>query len=233
MKVAVMQPYFMPYLGYFQLIKAVDIFVYYDDVNYIKSGWINRNRILINKEAKYFTVPLIDASSFRMIKDIEIKYESKAYKNLLKTLELNYKKAPYFNDVFHLFEHLLTSKVDSISELAIMGNNSICQYLGIETKFKISSKDFSETKGLERTERLFQICHQLNAEHYINSIGGSDLYSKDTFQEKGIKLDFIQPFKTEYEQFGGEFIPWLSMIDVLMFNSVEAVNEMLDNFELV
>lgn len=232
-KVAVMQPYFMPYIGYFQMIKAVDYFVFYDDVNYIKGGWINRNRIKANNEAKYFTVPLISSSPNRLIKDIEVKTNSKEYANLKKTVIQNYAKAPYFEAVMPLIDRILVDESNTIAALAMQSIVVFSAYLHLQTTFKIASVDFSTTKGEERTQRLFSICSELNATTYINAIGGIELYDKDQFLTQDIQLQFIQSKGIVYNQNATTFIPWLSMLDVLMYNSVEEVNVMLDQYELI
>ncbi|UTF94156.1 WbqC family protein [Elizabethkingia anophelis] len=233
MKAGVMQPYFFPYIGYFQMIKAVDCFVFYDDVNYIKGGWINRNRILINNDAKYITVPLNEASSNKLINEICIKHESKEYRNIIKTIIQNYGKAPYFEEVFSLINKVINSDVKNISELAIKSVTEVCKYLNIETRFKISSEYFRDTKGLDRTQRLLAICKRLNAAQYINAIGGLELYSKKDFICENIELKFMQPSSVYYKQFGDEFFGGLSIIDVLMFNSPEEINIMLSQYKLI
>jgi hypothetical protein len=233
MKVAIMQPYFFPYIGYFQMIKAVDAFVFYNDVNYIKQGWINRNRLLVNKEAKYITIPLKRLSSFSLIKNIEINPELKEYKTMLKTIEMAYKKAPYFHAVFTLVKEVLNKEYKTLDEITIQSIKRCCEYLDIKTQFYIASKDFANTKGLERVERLQTICKQLNANHYINALGGQELYTKEDFAKENIQLQFIQSKPINYQQFNNEFVPWLSIIDVLMFNSKEEIKELLNQFELI
>jgi hypothetical protein len=233
MKVAIMQPYFFPYIGYFQLINAVDYFVFYDDVNYIKQGWINRNRILVNNEAKYITIPLKKLSSFIPIKNIEINPELKEYKTMLRTIEMTYKKAPYFHAVFTLVNEVFNKEYKTLSEITFQSIKSCCEYLDIKTKFHISSVEFATTKGLERAERLQAICKQLNANHYINALGGQELYTKEAFAKENIQLEFIQSLPIEYKQFENDFVPWLSIIDVLMFNSPEEIQSMLNKYDLV
>ena len=233
MKVAIMQPYIFPYIGFFQMIKAVDIFVFYDDVNYIKGGWINRNQININNKATYFTVPLKNSSSFKKINEIEILKESRDYTKIIKSIEQAYKKAPYYEKVMPIIKDVISSDSQTISELSIESIQVISNYLQLKTEFKVSSMDFSYTIGLERSERLIEIVKECNGNQYINAIGGKNLYSKEHFNNYGIELSFIQPHRIDYQQFDNEFIPWLSIIDVLMFNSPAKVNEMLDQFQLI
>lgn len=228
-----MQPYIFPYIGYFQMIKAVDVFVFYDDVNYIKGGWINRNKININSNSTYFTIPLKNSSSFKKINEIEIFKESKDYNKIIKSIEQAYKKAPYYEEIMPIIRDVLNSDYQTISELTIESIQVISNYLQIDTVFKVSSLDFSYTINLERSERLIEIVKKCDGNQYINAIGGKDLYSKAYFKNHGIELNFIEPQRIEYQQFGNEFIPWLSIIDILMFNSPAKVNELLGQYDLV
>jgi len=230
MRIAVMQPYFFPYIGYFQLVNLVDKFVFYDDVNFIKNGWINRNRIIINQKASYFTIQLKNASSFKKINEIE--FTDKRHK-LLKTLEMAYKKAPYYNSVMPMVEDVLKYETNKISNLAIYSVIKTSNYLGFNTDFDISSKSYAETQGLNKAERLIEICNQNKINNYVNAIGGKELYAKDTFKKSNVNLLFIKSKINEYKQFNNEFIPGLSIIDILMFNSIEETNKMLNSYELI
>lgn len=233
MKVAVMQPYFFPYIGYFQLINAVDVFVFYDDVNYIKKGWINRNRILVNGKDKLFTIPLKDASQNKIINEGDILLESPEVGKILETVKQNYRKAAFFPEAFPIIEKVFRSEKSNIGDLAILSVQAVNEYLGITTILKRSSMDFAHTKGLERAERLIAICKQVRAEKYINAIGGQELYTKAYFASEGIDLKFIKSEPIHYKQFDNDFLPWLSIIDVLMFNSVDDSRKMLTNYTLL
>lgn len=233
MTLAVMQPYIFPYIGYFQLINAVNTFVFYDDVNFIKNGWINRNRILLNSKDHYITIPCLKVSSFKLINEVNFDQNNKEFKKLLKTIEQAYKRAPYFDEVFSLVESVLDNPTNKISELAERSVIEICQYLGIKTQFKVSSVAFPETKGMEKADRLISICKKEKAAYYINPIGGMELYEKSYFKKDEIQLSFIKSLPMKYDQFGNEFVPWLSIIDVLMFNTPEEIQELLLKFELI
>jgi hypothetical protein len=234
--IAVMQPYIFPYLGYFQLINAVDEFVFYDDVNFIKQGWINRNQILNNNKALSFSIPLEKVSSFKSIQDTNINFNSYAKwkKKFLKTLEQNYSKAPYFESIYNLVHEIIEDpKSESISELAIRSNKYVSDYLGLKAKFKKSSEYFYDSKKLERTERLLNIGNKLRAKAYINALGGQELYDKSDFKACDIDLYFLNPNLKPYKQFSEEFVPGLSIIDILMFNSKEECIELLNDYKLV
>lgn len=226
---AIMQPYFFPYIGYFQLINAVDEFVFYDDVNFIKQGWINRNKILINDTEIFFTVPLRKASSFSLIKDTEIHpiLFGKWKKKFLKSIEQAYKKAPYYEAVFPIVEDILYEEISTMSELAIKSVEETTRYLDMKTTFLISSEQFSETKNLGRTPRLKEICRRQKAEKYVNLIGGKELYDVIDFASDNIQLSFLKPKIKEYPQKSNGFVGGLSILDVLMNNSSQEVKRLL------
>jgi hypothetical protein len=234
--IAVMQPYIFPYLGYFQLIKAVDEFVFYDDVNFIKQGWINRNQILNKNTALGFSIPLEKISSYKTIKETHINLNSYAKwkKKFLRTLEQNYLKAPYFDAIYNLVYRIIDSpESNSIADLAIKSNEQIANYLDIQTKFIKSSEQFSDSRSLERTHRLFNICHKQHADTYVNALGGQDLYQKSDFASNDLRLYFLKATLKSYKQFDGDFVSGLSIIDVLMFNSKDQCLELLNDYKLV
>ena len=228
-----MQPYFMPYIGYFQMIKSVDTFIFYDDVNFIKQGWINRNRILLNNKDFLFTIPLHNATSFSLIKDtlLNEKFYPIWKVKFLQSIAQNYKKAPHFEVVYSLISTVLNTNCQSISELAIESVKMVSGYLNLNTEFYVASERYQNIQ-LEREKRLIAICKNENATNYINAVGGKELYSKEVFKANGIELQFIASKPIVYKQFKDDFIPWLSIIDVLMFNSVAEVNELLNKYEL-
>ena len=230
MKLAIMQPYFFPYIGYFQLINAVDKFIFYNDVNFIKGGWINRNRILIHGKAHYITVQLKNASSYRLISETEFKDSNNV---ILKTININYKKAPFFNEAWQIIEDSFNVKTNMISELAINTIKSVCNYLKIDKVFEFSDLHYTKTKDLNREKRILKICQLNNADTYINPIGGMELYNKQDFEKEGIELKFLKTKDIVYKQFNYEFVPNLSIIDVMMFNSKEEIKSMLNEYELI
>lgn len=227
-----MQPYFLPYIGYFQLINAVDRFVIYDDVNFIKKGWINRNNILVNGNASLITVPLKEASQNKLIKEIQTSEEDNWRDKFLKTIGLSYKKAPFFPEVFGLFKKNIQSQEQSITGLNLSFFEAICDYLKMPVDFVQSSSVYNNTH-LKGQDRILDICLREYASDYINPIGGMELYSKDKFRDKNIKLHFINSLNIEYKQFNNHFVPWLSILDVLMFNPVEEVKKLLNEYKLL
>ncbi|MCG9909994.1 MAG: WbqC family protein [Flavobacteriales bacterium] len=234
MKLAVMQPYLFPYIGYFQLINSVDKIIMYDDVNYIKNGWIDRNRILVNSNPIYFKVPLKDTSSFKKICETEINYAiySKWKDKLYKTIELSYKKAPNYKNVFELITETFEKKYMNVGQLATQSINNTSKYLGIKTKIEITSTIY-KNESLQRTERLINFCKIEGAKTYINLVSGKELYDKNNFNIRQIELNFISPMLNEYKQLKNTFIPGLSIIDVMMFNSKEEITYMLTQYKLI
>ena len=232
MKVAIMQPYFLPYIGYFQLINAVDKFVIYDDVNFINRGWINRNNVLINGKKSYINVPLKEASQNKLINEIFISTDINWQRKMIRTIELAYKKAPFFLEVFSAFKKILESKNETISQLNANLIIAVCQYLCIDTSIQLSSSIY-ENKNLNGQERILDICLKEGAKQYINPIGGVDLYDSNYFDKAGVKINFIKSNHIAYTQHSDEFTPWLSILDVLMFNSKEKVSLFLNNYSLI
>lgn len=232
MKAGIMQPYFFPYIGYWQLMNAVDIYVIYDDVNYINRGWINRNRILINGKSNYIHLPLCGASQNKLINEIDILDNPSEKQKLLRALKLNYSKAPYFRNVYPFLENILKYNPKKAIHFFEYQIHMMAEYLNMKTKFLLSSsiKKNSELKG---ENKILEICKILGADTYINAIGGQKLYSREKFDNAGIKLQFLHTNEIYYRQFSQEFVPNLSIIDVMMFNSKEAIEEMLQEFSLL
>jgi len=233
MTVAIMQPYIFPYLGYFQLLNAVDTFVFYDDVNFIKRGWINRNKILVNGTEKLISFPCIQASQNKLINQVEIDLQQKEYKKLLQSISMAYKKAPYFDDVFPVLERVFYSKTTNIASLAMESVKEVINYLSINKTYKISSEAFSTSKGMNKQERLIHIAQSEKATTYINALGGQELYAKEDFKKQGIDLFFLKASLPKYPQFSEVFVPGLSIIDVLMMKHKDDVVNMLGKCELI
>lgn len=232
MKLAIMQPYLFPYIGYFQLVNAVDKFVFYDDVQYIKRGWINRNYILERGERKLLITLHLDKSSVKK-KINEIRVEDNS-KKIIKTIKQNYSKAPFFDSAFPLVEKVfkLASSGPLISEIASTSICEVSRYLGLKTNFLFSSGTYPETLGFGREGRPISICKIEGAEIIANPIGGENLYNKDDFRQAGVALFFLKTNEVKYPQFKNKFVPNLSIIDVIMFNPKEQIISLLNNYEL-
>lgn len=232
MKIGIMQPYFIPYIGYWQLLNAVDKYVIYDDVNYIKGGWINRNKILVNKTPQYFNIPMLGASPNKLINEVGVNHDQNVIKKNLRIIEAAYGKAPYFAEIFPLVEAMLRCGKDDIASYIAASTQIICKYLDIKTELIISS-DIKKDNNLKGQEKVLEICRILNATDYYNAIGGRELYSFEEFEKRGIKLHFLKRNEIRYQQFGDEFYPDLSILDVMMFNPVEKIKEMLNDYTLI
>lgn len=226
MKIAVMQPYFLPYIGYFQLMAAVDRFVILDDVHFINRGWINRNRLLLHGSPHMFTVPLRAASQNRRISDIDVVDEPQWRERLIRTVRQAYSRAPLFQKVFPMFERMVSFQRIHLKDYLLNALTEVTSYLNIPVEVVKTSADYrnSELKGWRR---IVDICRKENADTYINPIGGTDLYPREEFQSQGINLYFLQSRKITYSQGECPHVPWLSILDVLMFNDVATVQQFL------
>lgn len=233
MNLGIMQPYFMPYIGYFQLIHTVDEFIVYDNIQFTKRGWIQRNRILMNGTDYMFSLPLKKDSDYLDICERQLmdSFDVERVK-ILRKIESAYHKAPFFTLAMPIIEQCLNYEERNLFKFIYNSLRVVCEYLDITTRITISS-GLSSDRSLKGQERVISICQQFSADNYINAIGGKRLYSNERFAEIGIKLYFIKSKEIVYLQFDNKFVPWLSIIDVMMFNSVEQINKMLDNYELL
>lgn len=229
MKLAIMQPYLFPYLGYFHLIHAVDSFVVFDDVNYIKGGWINRNYILSQGQRLLITLPVRAASQHRLINELEFAGREE---KLLRTLRNCYSKAPQFDAVYPLIQDILLSSERNLARFLHDSLRRVCEYLDLNPRWHMSSA-LHKDPGLRGQAKILAICEELSATHYINAPSGQALYDRAAFNHRGIKLSFVQPRAVEYKQFSNAFAPNLSILDVIMFNDREQCNKMLGAYDLV
>lgn len=229
MTIGIMQPYLFPYIGYWQLINAVNTFVIYDDVNFIKQGYINRNSILSNGKSQQFTLELIGASSNKLINEISVGNNKN---KVLKTIKQNYSKAPYYNEIIIIIEEILNNEEKNLAKFIAFSLMRISSYLGINTKF-IFSSDIEKNNDLKAQDKVLEICNILQANKYINAIGGQELYSKEIFSKNKIELNFLKTKLVEYKQFSDQFVTYLSIIDILMFNDREKIIHNLNDFELI
>ncbi|MFC5520596.1 WbqC family protein [Polaromonas jejuensis] len=232
MKAAIMQPYFLPYIGYFQLISSVDLFVVYDNIKYTKKGWINRNRMLQNGKDVMFSLPLKSDSDYLDVWERELAADFSRDK-LLNQFKGAYRRAPYFAQAFPLIEQIVRHDEPNLFKFI---HNSIvrtCEHLGITTEIRISS-DIAIDHNLKNQEKVLALCEAVGASTYVNAIGGMELYSRAEFRTLDIELKFIESKPFKYAQFDNEFVPWLSIIDVLMFNPLDAIRECINsNYELI
>ncbi len=229
MKIAIMQPYFFPYIGYFQLMNAVDEFVIYDNVEFTKKGWINRNRVLVNGKDSYITLPLKSDSDFLHIRN---RCLSETWilerKKMLNRITESYRKAPNFETVFPIIEKIILFEEENLFKFIFNSINQIKDFLEIKTSIMISS-EIPIDHSLKKEKRIFEIAKKRGSTIYINPIGGMQLYLKDVFRDEGLELYFLKTGNITYSQFNNDHVPYLSIIDVLMFNSKEQIKEYLNS----
>jgi len=233
MKLSVMQPYLFPYIGYFHLIEATDKIIFYDDVSFIKGGWINRNRILMNANDFLFTIPLEKRSPNKLINEIAVSNIDQFKKTFLKQIQYAYQKAPFYKEVNEIVEQFFSKEYNNIADMAIASICIVYQYLDKELIWDKSSVFSPETKGLDKADRLVQLSRKSGCDHYINLKGGMELYDKSYFEKEGITLNFTESILKEYTQFNHNFVPWLSIIDVLMFCEKEEVLDQFKSYQLI
>ena len=235
MTVAIMQPYFFPYIGYFQLIQAADRFILFNDVQYIRHGWINRNRILKpGGGIQYILMPLAAHARETLIKDIAVADDANNKEKVLRQIEHYKKTAPFYKDVRALLGDCFTTGECNITEMNAGYLKAVCDYIGINYKIEISSQmNFDYTQVHDAGEWALRMSEQLQATTYINPPGGKDLFDKAKFEQSNIRLQFLQPALNEYDQRRETFEPGLSIIDVMMFNGPAAIKDLLTDYQLV
>ena len=236
MKLSIMQPYFLPYLGYFSLIKHTDEFILLDTVQFIRHGWIERNRILKPSDGwQYIMVPLKKYSRETIIKDIEINNDQQWKEKILAQLQHYKKQAPYFSNVIDILNEIFSKEYATIVDLNLASLKTVCNYLGINTPiqvFSLMNIDIEPANAPD--EWALNICKALgNVDEYWNPPGGQSFFDRKKYENAGINLKFHSAILTDYDQKRNVFTPGLSIIDVMMFNSVEEINKMLDNYELL
>lgn len=223
------QPYLFPYIGYWQLMNLADVYVVSDSMQYIKKGYVNRNSILIDGKKHLFTLEALGVHTDTLINEVQV---GNNRKKIAKSIYNAYVKAPYFKEVYPMIEEVLFYEEKNLARYLGNSLQKIAAYLEMDTKFIYLSELQGET-SLKAQERTIDINKRLNADHYINAIGGQELYSKDDFLNENIKLSFLKTENIEYKQFKNEFVPYLSIIDIMMFNSKEQIQEMLKAYSLV
>lgn len=251
MTLGIMQPYFFPYIGYFQLIHAVDTFILYGNLPFQKRTWMSRNRILIKGQSEQFIfVPLIGKSNSSLISETEINLSRSWRLKMLQTLFHNYTGSDYFEETFSALQPLILSDCQNLHDYNAAIIKGLCKVLRIQTLIRDdntpyipledslkaeygANKESTDVDEVQRkTQRIIRLCKQEQAQSYINLSGGVNLYSKDVFEKHAIRLSFIRRKDFSYGQFSKTFVPDLSIIDVLMHNGFLKTRELLDNYEL-
>lgn len=233
MKTAIMQPYFLPYIGYWQLMSSVDLFVVYDNIQYTKKGWFNRNQLLMNGKPLMFTLPLQKGSDYLDVRQRLIVNDVKPRTKILNQLKNAYSKAPMFSETYPLMHQLFKPDTFELN-LFEFTYNSI---LKIKEKFNIKTKIIKSSlididHSLKSQDKVIALCKAVNTDCYINMINGAGLYSTEDFNKAGLKLSFLKQHIKEYKQFNNNFVPYLSILDVMMFNDKQTVIDMMNEYTL-
>ncbi len=229
-----MQPYFFPYIGYWQLVHAADRFIFYDDVNYIVRGWVNRNRVLVNNEPKWVTVPLQGASQNRKICDTFLDPSPQWRVRTLKTIKSAYGRAPFFEEVFPMVEGLIGHQAVNLSDYLTHQIIALARFMDLNTEFLQSSSRHSSIRSSGQ-QRILDICKAEGADTYVNAKGGRSLYSRESFEDTGIDLRFVTPRLAPHsvaDKADGQYISDLSIIDALMQVGPHSMRPHLEAYDL-
>lgn len=233
MRLAIMQPYFLPYIGYFQLMAAVDRFVVYDNIQFSKGGWVNRNRIFVNGAAQLFSLPLRKDSDYLEIRQRFLAGNfPEARTKILRQIEASYRKAPMFQNAMPVVKCCFEHSEHNLFDFIYHSLQQIAAYLGISTPLIVSST-LQAGPSQKGEQRVIETCRELGADFYINAINGRGLYEKATFEEHGIHLAFLKTREFTYPQAAETFVPYLSIIDIIMFNSLDRIRQFLREYDLV
>jgi hypothetical protein len=230
MKIGIMQPYFFPYIGYFQLIGAVDAFIVYDNIKYTKKGWINRNRMLQDGRDAMFSLPLKKDSDYLRVCERELAADFNRGK-FLNQFKGAYSRAPYFTQTYPLIEQIAWYEDTNLFRFLYHSIAETCRHLGIETELEISS-EIAIDHDLKGQDKVLALCKAMGADTYLNPIGGVELYDKARFRDEGVELYFLKTGEFSYPQLGESFVPSLSIVDVMMFNSKDSITKMLMQYSL-
>lgn len=230
MQLGIMQPYFFPYLGYFDLINYSYRWIVFDTVQYIRHGWVNRNRILHPKKGwQYIAVPVKKHSRNTVIKDIEVSQDPKWRKRILGQIQHYRRTAPYFHETYQLVEECLAAEEHSLSRLNVAILDNVCHHLGISFEYEYFSEMELELGPVEGPDEwAIRISEAIEATEYVNPAGGIAIFDSSKFEARGIRLTIRNLPSLRYPCPGYEFIPGLSIIDILMWNLPDKVKEYLD-----
>lgn len=235
MKVVLMQPYFFPYLGYYTLMKHADRFVVFDTAQYIRRGWIHRNRILgSNGEPSYINASVVKAPRDTPIYEMKMHTASDWKETIMKGLQVYQKTAPYFEEVRELVRDCLAFPTDDLTDFNVNVLKQTANYLGMETHItKLSDLDIEFRDVQEPDDWGLQLSKSLHAATYVNAPGGQAIYSREKYARHGVELNFYQTNLHPYDQKQEQFQTGLSIIDVMMFNSKAEINHMIDDFQKI
>lgn len=224
------QPYFLPYLGYFQLINAVDKFLIADDFQYIRHGWINRNRILRDGKTIYLTIPVNHPTPNKRINQLFISDDLIECRKLIVN---SYNRSPEFERVFPVVNSIIEFSNHNLSKFTLNSIQTICNYLDITTPICLNSSR-NDITALKGEEKAIHICISMGADIYINAIGGMSLYSRENFAKEGVELKFLKSELPRYKQTRTqEFVPALSILDIMMNVPRDEVCDMLGCYRLI
>lgn len=230
MRAAIMQPYFFPYIGYFQLMAAVDVFVFLDDVQYINRGWVNRNRICIDSQARWLTLPVIKAAREAAINQRRYLLNTLSINRVLAMVDAACRSLPAYREFRPKIDRLINFADDNVAAYNIHHLVKLARALGVRCEFATSSA-LDPGRSARGAARLIELCRRVGATKYINAIGGTGLYDPAEFSAYGLHLLFLRTRAVPVAVSGGAC--HLSIIDGLMRNSLRGCQGCLPRYELL
>ena len=241
-----MQAYFLPYIGYYQLINSVDVFVIYEYIGFRKSSWVTRNRILDKgkNEPTYINLSVSKKSIGEIVSTVNLAHKKERIEAIDKLIYFNYKKAPFFYEIYPFLKDILYCEEQNLHTYNAKITKSVCELLSIETKIiadnpdclqieRTLEKSASKSGNNTMTQRVIELCKFYGGNHYINPIGGVELYSREDFQKSDLEISFVKTEPIVYDQFKSPFVPGLSIIDVLMHNGINGTRDLLNSYQLI
>lgn len=235
MKIVLMQPYFFPYIGYFTLIKHTDMFVVFDMAQYIRRGWIHRNRILgFHGEPVFVNAQIVKAPQNTPIHQIKLKSGDGWKEEILKKVEAYRNIAPYYQEVYHLVESCLNASGSSLAELNVHSIIAVSEFLGLSPNMVQLSELNINLEDIQQPDDWgLRVAQYYGADEYINAPGGQEFYSREKYGQNGVEMFFYRAKLPPYNQRTPVFHAGLSIIDVMMFNTKEEIHQMIDDFDIL
>lgn len=227
MNVVILQPSYIPWRGYFGQIRKADLFIFYDDVQYDKHGWRNRNQIKTPQGKQWLTIPVHSKGVTEgiQIKDVRIDWSKPWTRSHLKALTFAYNKSPRFKDYLPLLSSFYDRRDECLAEFTIETTIALSRELGIAATRFLRASELHGIHGT-RTDRLIQILKQVGAKHYISGPSAREYIEKAKFDEAGITLEYMEYHYPEYPQLYPPFDPNITILDLLFMTGKDAINYM-------
>ena len=224
MNVVILQPSYIPWRGYFDQIRRADLFIFYDDVQYDKHGWRNRNQIKTHQGKQWLTIPVNSkgVTSGIPIKDVRIDWSKPWAKSHLKSLTISYSKSPYFKSYLPLLESMFERKDEMLADFTIETSILLARELGFTSTRFMRSSELSNVDG-QKTDRVINVLKQVGATHYLCGPSASSYMEPEKFAFAGISFEYMQYNYAEYPQLHPPYDQFVSILDLLFMTGKDAI----------